>query len=383
MLDAGHSILTLAVILVAGLVAGWLAKKLTLPGMTGQIVVGAVLGPSLLALVTEHALHELRPMTHFALGLIAVAVGNHLSFRLLKSKWRRLALLLLLEATLTPLLVFGAMRLGGVEDWGLGAMFAAMAIATAPATVVAIIAEAKAQGQFSRTLIAGVALNNMACILLFEVARAVTVVSRTGASDPLDLVTGPALSLLEPMVIGLGVGGIVVAMTRRVVRSDLLVSASVVAILFTAGVSELIGASPLLSCLFLGVALANLTPDRDEIGHRVFHDFESAIFAVFFTLAGMELDFAYLIPAGGFALLFVLARASGKIGAAHLAMRLARAPASTQRYLGMALIPQAGVAIGLVFVVQDDPQLSDVSHLFLAVGTTAVALNEIIGPITT
>ncbi|MCB9595129.1 MAG: cation:proton antiporter [Sandaracinaceae bacterium] len=383
MLDSGHSILTLALILVAGLVAGWLARKITLPGMTGQIVIGALLGPSLLGLVTAGALHELRPMTHFALGLIAVAVGNHLNFRLLRAKAGRLALLLLFEVTLTPLLVFGGMWLGGVSDWGLGAMFAAMAIATAPATVVAIIAESKARGAFVRTLIAGVALNNMACILLFEIARSAATVSRVGAGSTVDLILGPAIQLLEPLLIGVAVGAVVVVTTRRVVRSDLLASASVVAILFTAGVSDLVGVSPLLSCLFLGVALANFTPDRDEIGHRVFQDFESAIFAVFFTLAGMELDFAFLVPAGGLALLFVLARAAGKVGAARLAMGLAKAPTSTQRYLGIALIPQAGVAIGLVFVVQDDPHLADVSDLFLAVGITAVAINEIVGPITT
>lgn len=109
MLEAGHSILTLAVILIAGVLSGWAAKKIHLPGMTGQIVVGALLGPSVAGLVSPEALHDLRPLTHFALGLIAVAVGNHLTIKHLRRKARRLAALLLLEVTVVPLVVFGAM----------------------------------------------------------------------------------------------------------------------------------------------------------------------------------------------------------------------------------------------------------------------------------
>ncbi|MFK7992455.1 MAG: cation:proton antiporter [Sandaracinaceae bacterium] len=367
-----------------GLVSGWLARRVKLPGMTGQIILGAILGPSLVGLLSEEALHGLTPVTEFALSLIAVAVGNHLHIGRLRPMFGPLAVLLLLEATLTPLLVYGAVTLGGVEDWSLGLMLAAMAIATAPATVVAIVSEARARGRFVEKLMAAVALNNIACIVLFEVARALAHEGRTGwEGGVIQLVAGPLLQLAEPLVIGVAAGTILVFATRNIARSEALASVSIIAILFTAGLSELIGVSPLLSCLFLGVTLGNLTPDKDEIGHQVFRDFEGAIFALFFTLAGMELNFAHLAQAAVLAGLFVGARILGKTVAASLAMTVCRAEPAARKYLGLALIPQAGVAVGLVLVVQADEGLSDISQLFLAVGITAVAIAEVVGPLTT
>lgn len=384
MLGPGHPLFTLGLVLGAGLAAGWLAKRLTLPSITGQIVVGVLLGPSVIGLVELEALHQLVPMTEFALGLIAVAVGNHLNFKLLRKKLGRLTLLVVLEATLTPALVFGAMRLAGLENTGLDWMLGTMAIATAPATIVAIVAQQKARGTFTRTLVAGVALNNMACVVLFEVARTYSQFEHgVGGGTVLETLAGPGIKLIAPGLLGATIAGAAVLVTRRVARSDLLASASVIAILVGVGASEMLDISPLLTCLFLGVGLANMTPDVDELGHRTFRDFETAIFAVFFTLAGMELDLSFLAQAGGLAALYALARAAGKYLAASASMKLTGAPPATVRYLGPALIPQAGVAIGLVMVVRDDPILADVADLFLAIGLTAVTMNEIVGPITT
>ncbi len=382
-LGVGNPMLTLSIVLIAGIVGGALAKKLGAPSITGQIIIGAILGPSVIGVLHPEALHGLRPLTLFSLGLIAVAVGNHLNFRALRKDMKRLGLLLLFEMTLTPALVFGAMQIYGVDDLSLGLMFATMAVATAPATVVAIVSETGAKGSFVRTLVAGVALNNMACILLFEIARSFAREQRSEGGELADMILGVGFQILGPVVVGLFVGLLLIGATRKVARSDHLVSASVVAILFATGLASFLDVSPLLSCLFLGITLANVTPDKDEIGHQVFDDFEHAIFAVFFTLAGMELNFAYLVPAGLLSLCFVGARILGKVGSAKFAMSLDGAPKTLQNYLGMALIPQAGVAVGLVFAVQEDPLLTDVAELFLAVGITAVTMNEIIGPITT
>lgn len=384
MLGPGHPLFTLGLVLGAGIGGGWLAKRATLPSITGQIVIGVLLGPSVIGLVERDALHQLVPMTEFALGLIAVTVGNHLNFRLLRPMLGRLTLLVALEATLTPALVFGAMRLAGLEDTGLDWMLGTMAIATAPATIVAIVAEQKARGSFVRTLVAGVALNNMACVVLFEVARTYSQFEHgVGGGSMLETLATPGLKLISPALLGAAVAGAAVLVTRRVARTDLLASASVIAILVAVGASEVFEISPLLTCLFLGVGLANLTPDVDELGHRTFRDFETAIFAVFFTLAGMELDLSFLAQAGGLAALYAVARAAGKALAAAGSMKLTGASTEAQRYLGPALIPQAGVAIGLVMVVRDDPVLADVADLFLAIGLTAVTLNEVVGPITT
>ncbi len=385
MLTNAYPLLTLAIILVAGVLSGQLARRIHLPTVTGQIFAGIVLGPAVLNVAGIEAIHSLHPITYFALGLIAVAVGNHLNLKKLRHARRRLVWLLLLEATLTPLLVFVAVFLVADVSWDFAFLLSAMAISTAPATIVALVKEARARGIFVNTLMAAVALNNIACIAIFEMARTASRVSGAGEDAPglHRVLVNPFLQLGMGIALGFAAGALLILATRKLVRSDQLATASMAAILFTAGLADYVGVSSLLACLFLGMALANFTPDKDEIGHTVFANFESAIFAIFFTVAGMELDFGYLKPAGLLVAVVIVARLVGKILAGNLAMRLAHAPENVRRNLGLALVPQAGVAVGLVLLVQEDPALESISSLFLAVGLTSVMLNEVIGPILT
>ena len=163
-------LLVLAVVVVAGVISGQLARMIRLPSVTGQILAGILLGPSVLKLFETHAIHGLAPVTHFALAIIAVAVGSHLHLPRLKNARRRLLALFATEITITPTIVFfGVVFLPGVE-WTLALLLAALAISTAPATVLALVKEERAEGVFVKTLIAAVALNNIACILMFEMA---------------------------------------------------------------------------------------------------------------------------------------------------------------------------------------------------------------------
>ncbi len=383
-LKGADPLLTLGVILVTGVFCGALARRLHLPAVTGQILGGMLIGESGLALLSPQAIHGLQPITHFALGLIAVAVGGHLNFGRLRNAGKRLALLLLTESTITPLLVVLAVLSAGFP-WPVAVLFAALAVSTAPATIVALIKENRAKGIFVKTLVGGVALNNMACIFLFAVCRTAAQL----ALDPntqhtgLDLIMAPLRQLAVSAALGGACGlGLVIA-TRRVVRSERLATVSVVAILVTAGLAMYLRTSLLLSALFLGVVAANLAPEKEELGVRPFADFEGAILAVFFTMAGMHLQLDHLVPLWEIVLLLFASRLIGKILAASLAMRLADATARMRRYLGLALLPQAGVAIGLILLVQEDPALAGIRDVFLTAGLTMVALNEIVGPILT
>ncbi|MHC4669861.1 MAG: PTS sugar transporter subunit IIA [Planctomycetota bacterium] len=199
----------------------------------------------------------------------------------------------------------------------------------------------------------------------------------------------PLKQLLLSALLGCGIGLVLVAATRRVVRPDRLTAVSIIAILLTIGAAQYLEISVLLSCLFLGVLLANLTPEKEEIGHEVFENFEYAIYAVFFTVAGMELQFRYLIPAGGVAVAMFLGRFLGKIGSAHLSMKFAGATERIRKFLGFALIPQAGLAVGLMLLVTEDPAFAANDavraerDMFLAVVLAVVLFNEILGPILT
>ncbi|MHC4605815.1 MAG: cation:proton antiporter domain-containing protein [Planctomycetota bacterium] len=384
LLRNASELLVLAIVLVAGVTGGALVKRFHLPSVTGQILVGIVLGHSLLGvgLFSEKTVESLQPLTHFALGLIAVTVGNHLNIRRLRNAGKRLVLLLVMESILTPAIILPCVLLTG-QSWGMGVLLAAMAVSTAPATIVAIVAETRSKGVFVKTLVAAVALNNISCILLFELAHTALRLFEPGVQLPTgDILLAPLIQLGLSLLLGGGAGALLVIATRRMVLPDRLATASMIAILLTSGVADYLHVSPLLSCLFLGVALANLTPEKEEVGHAVFADFEYAILAVFFTVAGMELHFENLGTVGVLAALLVAARLMGKFLSALFAMRLAGATRGVRNYLGWALIPQAGVAVGLMLLVREDQVLSQsFRDVFLAVGLTTVTFNEIIGPI--
>jgi len=380
-----HPLLAIAVLLLISMGASAVVRRWQLPSMTGQILAGVLVGPAALGLFDHATVQGMLPITSFALGLIAVSVGDHLHLARLRIAAGRLGLMVLTESLLIPALVFVAITAIGGAHWTLGLLLGTMAIATAPATIVALVKETRSRGVFVGTLVAAVALNNIACIALFELAMTICRVELAPESmgHPLQVLTVPLRQLGISAGLGAGVGLILILLTRNVVDPQRLTTGSLVAIMGTVGLASTLGVSPLLACVVLGIVLANLDVDQKEIGHLAFENFEGAIFAIFFTVAGMELDFTYLKPAGALALMVVVARASGKILSAWGAMTLARAPVNIRRYLGPALVPQAGVAVGLILIVQQTPFLADVKQLLLAVGLTTVTVNEIIGPLLT
>jgi len=384
LLPHADPLLTLAIIIVAGVASGSLAKLVNLPSITGQILIGIVIGSGL-HLFEKESVEGLQPITHFALGLMAVTVGAHLNLKRMRNAGKRLSLLFLSEALLTPLtVVVMVLWLPGM-DLSSALLLGAIAVSTAPATIIALVKETRSKGVFVKTLVAAVALNNMACILLFELAR-------TYAHTRLqsEVVGNPALTLVVPLLVPALLGTVAAfamhAVNRFVVRPDVLSTAGFLAILLTSGLSDYLGASPLLSCLFLGMVQTNLTPAREKLVDSLFSNFEPAILAIFFTLAGMSLHFDQARTFGLIAVAYFLARMCGKLVSTDLAMRLAGATTRVRQFLGLALLPQAGLAIGLVLLLQDDPvlQLQDgMLDLLLGVVLTAVMLNELVGPVLT
>ena len=378
-------LLTLAVVLVAGVLSGRLARKVGLPGVTGQILAGLLLGP-FLGVFEEQSVRGLQPLTHFALALMAVTVGAHFNLKRMRNAGKRLALLFLAEATITPALVLVALAWVPGVSWPLALLLAAIAVSTAPATIVALVKETRSRGLLVKTLVAAVALDNVACILLCELARSLLGAGLGNGPPPgvREFVLGPGQQLLLAAGIG-GAAALTMQLVRRlIVRPEAVSTAGVLAILMTSGLADYLEASPLLACLFLGFVQTNLTPSRDELVDALFSNFEPAILAIFFTLAGMELELGAASAAGLAGIAYFLARAAGKLTAARLAMTLAGATSKVRRYLGMTLLPQAGLAIGLVLLVGEDPAVQDnpgFQQMLLAVVLSVVTLNELVGPV--
>ena len=347
-------LLTLSIVILVGVACGAGARRVGLPSVTGQILAGMLMGQVGLDIFSPQDLHGLEPLTQLALGLIAVTVGAHLNLQRLRNAERRLFYLLLTESIVTPLIVFAALFLLPASSARLALLLAAISIATAPATIVAIVKETRSKGVFVKTLVAAVALNNMACIVLFEVARNVSkAIWGTGEGAPA-IGYGAVQSALTELLIAVAIGGgVAIAMdrfARFAIHRDNLTTGAVLALIFTTGLAAALDTSPLLACLVLGIVQTNITRTRSHLVDSVFADFEPTILAIFFTLAGLHLTTEHLETAGLLAVLYFLARVVGKYFAADLAMRLAHATDRVRQNLGIALVPQAGVALSLIHI---------------------------------
>lgn len=385
-LDSLHHagpLLLLAIVLLAGSFFGALARRIRLPGITGQIIGGVLVGRAGLDLFSEESIAGLEPMTEIALGLIAVTVGAHLHIGRLSNAVRRLSYLLIAESTITPLLVFVAAYYIGGATFELSLLFGAVSIATAPATIVALVRETRSKGVFVKTLIAAVALNNTACIVVFEVCRALIGSDYQLQSEVLLQADGAIAQLIAPVLLGSIAAFALDRITRIALGPERLATAAVVALVLTSGLATSIGISPMLACLVLGAVQTNIARSRTHLVDSVFDNFEPAILTVFFTLAGMHLNFDHLESAGILIVLYFAARFAGKLLSADLALRAAHATDRVRKNLGLALVPQAGVAVGLVLLIQDDARFSEAAGLFGAVVLTVVTINEIIGPVLT
>ena len=374
-------LLLLAVLLTAGIVGGEIAARLKIPRVTGWIITGVILRAVSSTTFAPEYIAQFKPFSDFVLGYIAFTVGSHLHLWSLINAQRRLFLIVLTEIIITPLVVVAAMSgLGGLPLQH-SLLFAAIAVAGAPGTTVIVIREARARGIFVKTLIGAVALIDMVAVCVFVVAMQLI-----PATD-----SGPSTLLADVLVtLGRSVGlacltagctaVVTIILTRAIVGPRLLGTCLVAAILLAWGAAEWLQVSSILTVTLLGAFLANVMPDKERAGEAYLNTFSSVLFTAFYVLAGTRLDFTHIVPMAGLIALFFFSRFIGKNVSAFSAMTLARAPKRVRNYLGVALLPHGGVAIGLIVIIQMDPTLTALSDSILAVGLSALAINQFLGP---
>ncbi|HET6349139.1 MAG TPA: PTS sugar transporter subunit IIA [Candidatus Krumholzibacteria bacterium] len=373
--------LTVGLVLLAGAAGGWVMRRLHMPAITGNILIGILLGPSALKLLSGEAdIQAVRPLSVLAMGLISARIGAHLSYRRIHNALRRITGIALMEVLCSVVLVLAVCRLLHAS-WPTAILLAAISAATAPATSLALVREGRARGPFVKTLLSVVALDNMLCISLFALARILVAnfYEEGGVLPHVDVaLLNAGLQLGGALVIGVVIGKV----TERFVRNPWLhdFSTVLVAILFCTGLSEYLGLSPLLTNMFFGVCLGN-APGVAQKSLDSLKPLEPLLYIAFFTLAGASFHMQALMSAGVLCAGYIVARAVAKGLGASLGGIMTRSSQRLWSNVSLALIPQAGVAIGLVVLLDGDARIPDaVSQAVGAVVLAAVAINEIIGP---
>lgn len=380
-INSSNELLSLSILLITGLILGELAKKIHLPRITGYIFGGIIIGNPVLHLISEHNMDRLGSINLIALGLMSITIGAHLNFHKLKNSGKRVLAVSVGEILLTFLTVFLAIFYLGGQSLRLSLMIATISISTSPAAIVAVVKETRSKGLFVNTLMPAVAINNVVAITIFGF-----VLSRmTGTNDInssyLVMLTPVFKELIIDLIIGISAGFMLKYFAEKNINSDRHVLAMVfLAVMATTGVSTIARINPMLPNMIVGMFITNTSQFRSRI-LTVFEEIEYLIVIVFFALAGAHMDLGSLGNAGLLAVIYFLARAFGKIGGATTGAFLAKTPARIYRFIGISMIPQAGVAIGLVMLVGNIEELNGIMNFLTTFILATVAINEIIGPL--
>jgi len=377
-IEVMNPLLLLAVIVAAGAAGACLARMVRIPAITGHVVAGALLGYFVIPDID--AASELQPLSTFAMGLIAVTVGGHLSYRRIRTALKRIVGIAVMESITTAVLVSTTIYFFTRSEV-IALLMGSIAVATAPATTFALIRETHAKGTFVKTLLSVVALDNIFCVMLFSFVLAIVgdVVEDAGNTVQIGTAVFHAgQQFAGALILGCAAGLFVELAISRIRGNDFGVVCA--AILVCTGGPALLGLNPLLTSLFLGVYLGNRSA-RTERQLNTLTVLESPLYLCFFTLAGTALHLDSLAMAGPLVGAYLIARAAGKSIGALMGGRLLQVSDRIYTNVAIGLWPQAGVAIGLVVLLESDTRLQQtMAPLIGTVILSAVTLNEIIGP---
>ncbi len=400
---------------LAGYYFGGLARRVRLPSLIGYMVLGVILGPSLVGWLPHAVSDKLAFITQIALGFVAISIGSELSVTTLKRLGAGIISIIFAESLAAFLLVFLAVYLY-TRSWPMALIFGAVAPASAPAGTVAVIQEYKAKGNLTKALYAVVGFDDGLAIVIFGFAAAmakVLLVSTFSRSADASVLAGLLVPLKE-IVFSLGLGaaiGFVFCQLVRPLRNsrDMLIVLFGTVLLAT-GLAEHFHLSLILTNMVVGFVLVNTR--RSALVHRVtapLQDVMPLLFVLFFCLAGSHLEVRQLLSLGVVGALYILARSGGKIIGAAAGAKIGNVEEKIRRYLGLGILSQAGVAIGLSLIIRHEfmmlaekhhadidafaqahPELSlamyDPSYIAGAVITTITAtciFFEIVGPVCT
>jgi Kef-type K+ transport system membrane component KefB len=339
-----------------GTIGGRVFERLRIPQVVGNIVIGVLLGQSVLKLIGAGTIRSLEPFSTFALGIIGFLIGGELHRDVFTKHGRRFLTILFAEGMGA---FFAVGLLVGGFTWlitrnapmaiALGAVLGAISSATAPAATVNVLWEYKTKGPLTTTVFAIVALDDALALILYSFAAgAATMLMGLGSGGVLASLGRVGWELIGGAVLGIAGGLILNWVLRRARDRDSSLAFIIGALALVIGIGRMIEVDTILSSMALGFTIVNLAPRRSDSAFRTVESFAPPIFVLFFVSVGAQLN------AGGMAgwmwilaLVYVVARTFGKFIGADVGSRLAQAAPSVRKYLGLCLFSQAGVAVGL------------------------------------
>ena len=391
-------LLTLSIALLAGLLLSRVVKLLGLPAVTAYLVAGVIIGPSLLGKfgIGFSSTDEYQILCDLALGFIAFAIGNEFRVTQLKKIGRQATVVGIFQALFTAILVdivlISLSLLLGESVFPLSAaiILGAVATATAPAATLMVVKQYKAKGPLTDLLLPVVALDDAVGLVVFAISFGVAKSLSTGVVDVVSMLVNPLLEVILSIALGAVMGVLFTTCEKYFHSNSKRMAVSVAFVMATVAISGIklsvgsvhIGFSSLLACMMLGTVFCNICDFSEDLMNRA-DKWTAPLLVLFFVISGAHLKLdvfsnATFVLIG---VMYIIARSLGKYFGAGISARLTDCDDNICKYLGITLLPQAGVALGMAN--QAVSFGSTTGELVQSITLFAVLIYEIVGPFLT
>lgn len=366
--------------LLAALLAGKVVKQMKLPNVTGYLVIGLLIGPNCIGILSKEFLDSTSVITEFALGCIAFSIGAEFKISFLKKIGKAPIVIGVLEGLGAVTVVDTILLLLGYDVTFALAM-GAIASATAAASTLMIVKQYKAKGPVTSTLLPVVALDDAVALMAFGISMAVAkLISSKGGASLGEMLIEPAIELFGGLAFGAVLGIIMVYAVKFYTGRGNRLAITILMISLCVGVSDLVGFSSLLACMMLSMVFVNLSKYREKI-YEPLERITPPIYMMFFIISGASLDVTIILSVGIVGAVYVVGRVIGKVLGAFAGAKISKAPKVVSKYLGLTLVPQEGVAIGLA--TSAAATLPDYGAKIKTIVLCGVVIYELVGPIIT
>lgn len=370
-------LLVLSIILFAGFIMTRLTNTLNLPKVSGYILAGILIGPCGLDLIPAKMIGNMGFVSDVALAFIAFGVGKFFKKEVIVKTGSKVIIITLFETMAAGVLVTLAATIAFGLDFKFALILGAIATATAPASTMMTINQYKAKGEFVNTLLQIVALDDVVCLMAFSIVAAIAGSTGAGTVTAKDVMLPIVYNILA-LVFGFFCGYFLSRLLIPARSKDNRLILAIAMLVGISGICAWLAISPLLSCMVFGASYINLTQDKKL--YRQLNNFSPPIMSIFFIVSGMNLDLGSLGTAGAIGISYFLLRIIGKYAGTYVSCLITKTSREIRNYMGLALIPQAGVAIGLAFLGQRIlPE--ETGKLLLTIILSSSVLYEMAGPV--
>ena len=366
-------------ILLLGLITDALGKKTFLPRVTLLLMFGLVIGDGMLGIIPDIVSGQFEIVADMTLLMVGFLIGGKLTASSLKESAGQIFWISITTAIVTAIVVTMVLTAFGVEP-GVSILLGCIASATAPAAIFDVVAESDFKGPFSELLLSIVALDDAWALLLFAVGVAIVAAMNGGGIDLVSPLYTVSKEIGGAVLLGLAIGLPAAYLTGRIRPGQPMLIEALGLVFLCGGLAIMLEVSFLIAAMVLGAVIANFAKHHEYPFHAI-EGIEWPFMVIFFVLAGASLELGALKELSMLGLIYILSRIAGKYIGSMAGCSVSGVGSQMKQWMGPALLPQAGVAIGMALVASE--HFPDYAQILLTVVISSTIFFEVIGPVFT